>query len=269
MDFVEDFIQSHFPHPKSIKNSPTVAHLSHNEFSQRLAKRIEDINSSTTIIAINYDKGVIIAADKRISSGLDIVSDNSCKIIPLTDHSAVAFTGSVYTIRGMTRQIVGACSSFARFYEKLSLDGQANFISSVVGYNWEEMQILGNWYSVGIPLFVGYDTLENIPRIFDYSLSGIVSEKNSVAGNGCGWSTIKGLLEDKWHAKIKLNAAIKLAVTGLYQAGKDSHGSSEIMVVNPDVLCIDKKGIKRVADDKIRRIKERIDQQRKEKRKIK
>lgn len=266
MDFVENFIQSHFPHPKSIKNSPAVAHLSHDEFNQRLAKRIEDINSSTTIIAINYDNGVIIAADKRTSSGLDIVSDNSCKIIPLTDHSAVAFTGSVYTIRGMTRQIKAACGTFEQFYEDLSLDGQANFISSVVGYNWEEIQVLGNWYSVGIPLLVGYDTLENIPRIFDYSVSGIAYEKNSVAGNGCGWSTIKGLLEDKWHAKIKLDAAIKLAVTGLYQAGKDSHGSSEIMVVDPDVLYISKEGTERVLDDKIRKIKTKIDKQRKNRR---
>ncbi len=249
MSSTEAFFKERFPQlfdkpqPKAMGNiSP--------ELKAQHEKKIAA--STTTILAIKCLEDAVIAADRRTSGGLYLFSDSSRKVHRLTDHSAVAYTGTKARIQDDFKEINLVCKNWDNnFYEPPSLDGQANLMSMLVKYNWEWFKASG-WFDVAIPVLAGYDDKLEKPRIFHFDVAGSLGECENYCGDGCGYDYIEGILREGWKKNMDRKSGIKLAVKALFHSGKSSIGVSDSQLVSPLVATVNKNGFRWVPEKLIK-----------------
>ena len=123
----------------------------------------------TTILALIYADGVVIAGDRQATGGFQVGERRVQKVYEVDTHSAIAIAG-----------VAGPCIDMAKlfqtqveFYEKiegshLSLEGKASYLSNMLKSNLP-LALQG---LIVIPIFAGYDLKENIGRIFKYDITG-------------------------------------------------------------------------------------------------
>src|SRR5215210_3878453 len=115
---------------------------------------VEGVTHGTTVVAIRYGDGVVMAGDRRATSGNLISHRTMEKVYPADRHSGVAIAGAA----GPAMEMVKLFQLQLEHYEKvegaeLSLEGKANQLSNMVRQNLPmAMQGL-----VVVPLFAGYD----------------------------------------------------------------------------------------------------------------
>ena len=113
------------------------------------------VTHATTCVAVRYADGVIMAGDRRATSG-NLISHRAMeKVFPADRHSGIAIAGAA----GPALEMVKLFQLQLEHYEKveggeLSLDGKANQLSQMVRSNLPAaMQGL-----VVVPIFAGFDT---------------------------------------------------------------------------------------------------------------
>src|SRR5215470_533718 len=108
----------------------------------------------TTIVAADFDGGVIMAGDRRSTAGSMIAQRDIEKVFRSDDYSCVGIAG----VAGIGLELVRLFQLELEHYEKLegrilSLEGKANRLSAFVRGNLGgAMQGL-----IVVPLFAGYD----------------------------------------------------------------------------------------------------------------
>ena len=138
---------------------------------------------ATTVVALRYADGVIMAGDRRATMGNIIAHRAMEKVFEADRYSAVAIAGSA----GMAVEMVRLFQVQLEHYEKvegttLSLEGKANQLAQMVRQNLPlAMQGL-----VVVPLFAGYDTARGIGRIFSYDATGGHYEDTDFQATGSG-----------------------------------------------------------------------------------
>ncbi|HUE60418.1 MAG TPA: proteasome subunit beta, partial [Acidimicrobiales bacterium] len=95
-----------------------------------------DIRHGTTIVAIRYSDGVVMAGDRRATAGSSIAHRTMDKVFPAGRHSGVAIAGAA----GPAMDMVKLFQLQLEHYEKvegepISLEGQANQLSQMVRSN--------------------------------------------------------------------------------------------------------------------------------------
>src|SRR5207237_397585 len=127
------------------------------------------ITHGTTIVALRYTEGVVMAGDRRATAGSSIAHRAMEKVYPADRHSGVAIAGAA----GFALDMVRLFQLQLEHYEKvegmaLSLEGKANQLAQMVRQNLPSaMQGL-----VVVPLFAGYDLRRRQGRIFTYDVTG-------------------------------------------------------------------------------------------------
>ena len=128
-----------------------------------------DIPHATTCVAIRCADGVVMAGDRRATSG-NLISHRSMeKVVQADDFSGVAIAGAA----GPAMEMVKLFQLQIEHYEKvegqpLSLEGKANQLSMFVRNNLPAaMQGL-----MVVPIFAGYDDQIGQGRLWDYDATG-------------------------------------------------------------------------------------------------
>jgi len=125
------------------------------------------ITHGTTVVAVRYADGVVMAGDRRATSGNLISHRTMEKVYPADQHSGVAIAGAA----GPAMDMVKLFQLQLEHYEKvegaeLSLEGKANQLSGMVRSNLPAaMQGL-----VVVPLFAGFDLRRRQGRLFQLQL---------------------------------------------------------------------------------------------------
>ncbi len=137
----------------------------------------------TTVVAIRYADGVVMAGDRRATSG-NLISHRSIeKVFPADRWSGVAIAGAA----GPAMEMVRLFQLQLEHYEKveggpLSLEGKANQLSQMVRNHLPAaMQGLAV-----VPLFAGFDLRRQAGRLFQYDVTGGRYEENDYATSGSG-----------------------------------------------------------------------------------
>src|SRR6266545_1698507 len=139
------------------------------------------ITHGTTVVALRYADGVVMAGDRRATSGNLIAHRSMEKVFPADRHSGVAFAGAA----GPGMEMVKLYQLQLEHYEKveggeLSLEGKANQLGQMVRSHLPAaMQGL-----VVVPLFAGYDVRRSTGRLFEYDVTGGRYEESDFAANG-------------------------------------------------------------------------------------
>lgn len=210
----------------------------------------------TTIVAIVFSGGVVIAGDRRATQGNVIAQRDIEKVFVTDEYSAVGIAGSA----GIAIEMVRLFAMDLEHYEKLegvplSLDGKANKLAGMVRQNLgAAMQGF-----VVVPLFAGFDTHASDParagRIVTYDATGgRYDEKLGYHAVGSGSVFAKSSLKKLYDPAAELPATVRTAIEALYDAADDDSatgGPDTVRRIYPVVVSITADGAQRRDEDEI------------------
>ncbi|HET9692651.1 MAG TPA: proteasome subunit beta [Acidimicrobiales bacterium] len=207
-----------------------------------------DIRHGTTIVAIRYADGVVMAGDRRATAGSSIAHRTMDKVHPADRHSGVAIAGAA----GLALEMVRLFQLQLEHYEKvesqpLSLEGKANQLAVMVRSNLG-MAMQG---FVVVPLFAGYDLRRGIGRIYTYDPTGGRYEETDYHADGSGGRDARTTIKLGYRDGMTRAEAIELAVRALWQAADEDSatgGPDAVRGIYPTVATITREGYQSVPD---------------------
>ena len=210
-----------------------------------------DIRHSTTIVALRYEEGVVMAGDRRATAGSSIAHRAMEKVHPADKHSGVAIAGAA----GPAMEMVRLFQLQLEHYEKvegsaISLEGKANQLSQMVRSNLA-MAMQG---FVVLPLFAGYDLRRSTGRIYSYDPTGGRYEETDFHADGSGGRDARTTVKLGWRPGLTRSEAVELAVKALWQAADEDSatgGPDAVRGIYPTVATITASGYEAVPDDEV------------------
>jgi len=183
---------------------------------------------ATTVVAMRYADGVVMAGDRRATAGNIIAHRAMEKVFPADRFSAVAIAGSA----GMAVEMVRLFQVQLEHYEKvegstLSLEGKANQLAQMVRQNLP-MAMQG---FVVVPLFAGYDT-----------------------ATGSGGRDARSTIKLGWREGLSQDDAVELAIQSLYEAADEDSatgGPDLVRGIYPLIAVVDAEGYRPVPEDEV------------------
>ena len=213
-----------------------------------------NVPQATTVLAIKYQQGVVIAGDRRATEGFQIAERRIEKVFKIDEYSAMAIAGAA-----------GPCIEMAKLfqvelehYEKLegvqlSCEGKANKLGQMVKANLP-MVFQG---LVVMPLYVGYDLKRAEGRIFKYDLAGGRYEESDYHAIGSGGKDARNAMREHFVKGLGEPDALRLALLALYNAADDDVGTGGpdlVRGIYPTAKIVNATGIIDVSDQQIRGI---------------
>ena len=210
-----------------------------------------DIRHGTTIVAIRYADGVVMAGDRRATAGSSIAHRTMDKVHPADRHSGVAIAGAA----GLALEMVRLFQLQLEHYEKvestaLSLEGKANQLAQMVRSNLG-MAMQG---FVVVPLFAGYDLRRAIGRIYTYDPTGGRYEETDYHADGSGGRDARTTVKLGYKSDMTRAEVIELAVRALWQAADEDSatgGPDAVRGIYPTVATITREGFERVPEAEV------------------
>ena len=207
----------------------------------------------TTIVALSFADGVIMAGDRRATMGNLIANRDIEKVYAADPYSLVGVAGTA----GIGIELIRLYQVELEHYEKiegtmLSLDGKANRLATMIRNNLPAaMQGLAV-----VPIFAGYDLDSDEPakagRIFSFDVVGGVYEESGFDGIGSGSLFAKAALKKRYRTGLGRDQAVRIAIESLYDAADDdtaTGGPDVIRKIFPVVMTATAEGAVRLTDD--------------------
>jgi proteasome beta subunit len=196
----------------------------------------------TTVLGLKFEGGIVMAGDRRATSGYSIADAKMRKVFAADDYSAIAIAGAA----GQAVELVKLFQLELEHYEKitgdrLSLEGKANRLAQMIRGNLPmAMQGL-----VVVPLFGGFDERRDEGRLFYYDATGGRWEEDDYQTTGSGGAPAKNSLKKRWRAGLGRDEAIRTAVEALIDAAEDdvaTGGPDVVRGIYPVVLTVTAEG---------------------------
>jgi proteasome beta subunit len=206
---------------------------------------------ATTVVALRFGGGVIMAGDRRATMGNIIAHRGMEKVFPADRYSAVAIAGSA----GMAVEMVRLFQVQLEHYEKvegttLSLEGKANQLAQMVRQNLPmAMQGL-----VVVPLFAGFDTARALGRIFSYDATGGHYEEMDYQATGSGGRDARSTIKLGFREGMTQDEAVDLAIQSLYEAADEDSatgGPDLVRGIYPLIAVVDAEGYRPVPEEDV------------------
>ncbi len=206
----------------------------------------------TTVVALRFAEGVVMAGDRRAVEGYSIADDRMEKVFPADEHSAVGIAG----VAGQALELVRLFQTELEHYEKvegeaLSLEGKANRLAQLIRGSFP-LVIQG---LVVVPLYAGFDIARDQGRIFRYDAIGGRYEEADYNATGSGGRDAKASLKKTWRADLARPAAIGAAVESLLDASEAdtaTGGPDPVRGIYPSVYVVTAEGVQEATDDEVR-----------------
>ena len=210
-----------------------------------------DFRHGTTCVALRFADGVLLAGDRRATSG-NLISHRSLeKVFPADRHSGVAIAGAA----GPAIEMVRLFQLQLEHYEKveggaLSLEGKANQLGQMVRGNLPAaMQGLAV-----VPIFAGFDRNRDEGRLFEYDVTGGRYEETQHAATGSGSLHAGTVLKLGFREALDAGAVTDLALESLFEAAEEDSatgGPDPVRGIYPVVAVITAEGYRRLDDDEL------------------
>ena len=209
---------------------------------------LADVRQATTIAALRYADGVVMAGDRRATEGVAIAHRAIEKVFAADRFSAVAIAGAA----GPAIEMVRLFQVQLEHYEKvegaaLTLEGKANQLAQLVRDHLPmAMQGLGV-----VPLFAGWDGMRRTGRIFTYDLTGGRYEETDFHATGSGGRVAETAIKLGFREGLSRTEAVELAVQSLYEAADEDSatgGPDAVRGIYPIIATVDAAGFARLED---------------------
>ncbi|MBI3609284.1 MAG: proteasome subunit beta [Nitrospirae bacterium] len=221
------------------------------------------ISHGTTVLALKYKDGVIIAGDRMATEGYQVSARRIEKVYKMDEHSAIAIAGAA----GPCIELAKLFQTELEHYEKLegaelSIDGKANKLAQMVKGNLP-MAFQG---LIVVPIFVGYDPKRSEGRIFKYDITGGRYEETDYFSTGSGGKDARTTMKKLYQPGMEEPEAVRTVLEALYDASEEDIGTGGpdlIRGIYPTVKTITVKGVSDVPESQIHQIYERLIEKRK------
>lgn len=205
----------------------------------------------TTIVAVTFHGGVIMAGDRRATMGNYIAQRDIEKVFPADASSCIGIAGSA----GIAIELVRLFQVELEHYEKiegvtLSIEGKANRLAAMLRNN---LGLAMQGLAV-VPLFAGRDARRGTGRIFSYDVTGGRYEEHAFHAVGSGSVFARGSLKKLFRDDLSPADATRIALESLYDAADDDSatgGPDLARGIVPIVAQVDEAGYRRLTDGEV------------------
>lgn len=202
--------------------------------------------TGTTTVGIKCVDGVVLATDRRVTSGYFIAHKHAKKIWKIDDHVAATMSGAVADVQ----KILDRLTTQANYYKlttrrPISVRALAS-LASLLLFNARPYIYLAHIILAGVD--------DEGPQIYTVDWFGTVTEERDYIATGSGSPTALGVLEDRYYPGITVKEAIEVAIRAVYSAMRRDPGSGEGI----DVAYITREeGYRELTDEEVRKYLER------------
>lgn len=196
------------------------------------------MKTGTTTLALNCKDGIVLAADKRATSGYLVSYKKFDKIIFIDDNLAVTVAGTVSDVQLLAKYIRAELKlKSMRTSRENTVKEAANLLSTLVYNNIRKMSMIP-----GISHFIigGKDSTGF--HVYDLSPDGSIVEVEDYISSGSGSVMVFGVLETLYKKDLSISEGIKLAGKSINAAVQRDIASGNGI----DIVTITKDGIKKV-----------------------
>lgn len=236
-----DFLRHHAPHllPGAGPTAPTDA-----------------VPHGTTIVALKYPGGVVMAGDRRATQGHMIASRDVQKVYITDDYTVTGIAGTA----AIAVEFARLYAVELEHYEKLegvalTFPGKVNRLATMVRGN------LGAALQgfVALPLLAGYDLDDPNPegagRIVSFDAAGGWNfEEEGYQSVGSGSIFAKSSMKKLYSGVVDADSALRVAIEALYDAADDDSatgGPDLVRGIYPTAVVIGADGAADVAERRI------------------
>ena len=217
-----------------------------------------DVPHGTTVLAVRYRDGVLMAGDRQATAGYQVASRRIEKIFKSDDLSGVGIAGAA----GPAMEMAKLFQTELEHYEKvegdnLSLEGKANRLGQMIRMNLPAaMQGL-----VVVPIFAGFDEKAGVGRLFKYDITGGRYEETNYDAQGSGANYARDSLKKLWRKDMMREEALRAVLDALWDAADEDVGTGGpdlVRGIYPTVKAITRSGFGDVPEEEVRKMYEAI-----------
>lgn len=194
--------------------------------------------TGTTTVALVCKEGVVLCADKRVTSGYLVSFKKYEKIVQINDNIAVTVAGTVSDVQLLTKLLKAELKlKDLRTNRAVTVKEAVNLLSSMVYTNIRKFSLIP-----GVSHFlVGGKDEEGI-HVYDIGADGSITEVDDYTSSGSGSVMAYGVLETLYKKDMAVDDGIKLGAKAINAAVQRDIASGNGI----DIVTITKEGIKKV-----------------------
>jgi len=203
-------------------------------------KMIEDkeLKTGTTTLALLCKEGIILAADKRATSGYLISHKKFDKIIKISDNIAVTVAGTVSDVQLLSKYVRAELRlKLIRTERIVTVKEAANLLSMLVYNNIRKMSMIP-----GISHFLIGGKDDSGFHIYDLAPDGSIIEIEDYTTSGSGSVMVYGVLETLYKKNMTLDEAVILSTKSINAAIQRDIASGNGI----NIYAITKEGVKKI-----------------------
>ena len=212
----------------------------------------------TTVLALRYRDGVILAGDRQATAGYQVASRRIEKIFKCDELSGIGIAGAAGPAMEMAKLFQTELEHYEKVEgENLSLEGKANKLGMMIRMNLPAaMQGL-----VVVPIFAGFDEKASVGRIFKYDITGGRYEETNYDSQGSGSKDARDSLKKLWKKDLTRDDGLRIGLEALIDAADEDVGTGGpdlIRGIFPSAKTVTRSGFAEIPDDEVRRVCEMI-----------
>ncbi len=147
----------------------------------------------TTVLALRFDQGVLMLADRRATAGNLIMYDQAEKILSLDDSTMIAISGAYGRSIEVCRFLKHSFKYYSRMVlHEMSLEGKLMEISKSLSANIANAM---NGVGVFLPIVAAYDQAADKFGLYFFDGAGARFDNRDYACAGSGSERIRGVFE--------------------------------------------------------------------------
>ncbi len=193
---------------------------------------VPSVPHGTTVLALRYRDGVIMAGDRQASEGYQVAHRRIEKIFKSDDLSGVGIAGAAGPAMEMARLFQTELEHYEKVEgENLSLDGKANKLGQMIRMN-------------------------GVGRLFKYDVTGGRYEETDYFAQGSGGKDARDSLKKRFRRDMNRDEALRVAIEALIDAADEDLGTGGpdlLRGILPSVKTITRSGFADAPEDEIRR----------------
>lgn len=206
-----------------------------------IPEKLDSLLKGTTTVGIKFRDGVIIASDKRATSGTFVASKSAVKTIQLTDYAVATISGLVADGQYLVNQVRVMAELYHLDMERpLNIGGMAKLLSILLR-NYRPYFLMAQLIVGGID--------QDGSHLFNVDFFGTITEEEYLA-TGSGSPVAISVIEENYSPNLDGESALRLVVSGMIAAlSRDSATGDGI-----DIVIVDGKGVHFLSKEEISKL---------------
>ena len=190
--------------------------------------------TGTTTLGMVCKDGIVLAADKKMTLGGQIVSSKKFeKVLILNDQMAITFAGLVSDVQLLVKLIKAQLRlEELRKGKKVKIKEAANMLGNLVYNNVRKMSMIAGITGF---LFAGVD-MEGF-HLYQLGADGSIAKYDDFVTDGSGMMYATGVLEGNYKKDLSVDEGIQLAVKAIsasMERDTASGGGLDVVIITKD-----------------------------------